>query len=81
MHAFDPATLDGNGEFTHRGPLLSAEGGPLAIDGLWALSFGKGPAANGPANTLFFTAGPGGEQHGLFGTLVVAQHPGVTKGQ
>src|SRR5438132_38695 len=37
VHAFDPATLDGNGEFTHRGPLLSAEGGPLAIDGLWAL--------------------------------------------
>ena len=81
VHAFDPATLDGNGEFTHRGPLLSAEGGPLAIDGLWALSFGKGPAANGATNTLFFTAGPGGEQHGLFGTLVVAPRPGVTQGQ
>ena len=80
VHAFDPATLDGNGEFTHRGPLLSAEGGPLAIDGLWALSFGKGPAANGPTNTLFFTAGPDGEQHGLFGTLVVAPRPGVTAG-
>jgi len=78
VHAFDPATLDGNGEFQHRGPLLSADGGPLAIDGLWALSFGKGPAANGPTNTLFFTAGPDGEQHGLFGTLVVAR-PGVTK--
>ena len=80
VHAFDPATLDGNGEFQHRGPLLSAEGGPLVIDGLWALGFGKGAAANGPANTLFFTAGPGGEQHGLFGTLVVAQRPGVTTG-
>ena len=79
VHAFDPATLDGNGEFTHRGPLLSAEGGPLAIDGLWALSFGKGAANNGPRNTLFFTAGPDGEQHGLFGTLVVAARPGVTK--
>jgi uncharacterized protein (TIGR03118 family) len=79
VHAFDPATLDGNGEFQHRGTLLSAAGGPLAIDGLWALSFGKGPAANGPTNTLFFTAGPDGEQHGLFGTLVVAARPGVTK--
>jgi uncharacterized protein (TIGR03118 family) len=79
VHAFDSATLDGNGEFQHRGPLLSAAGGPLAIDGLWALSFGKGPAANGPTSTLFFTAGPGGEQHGLFGTLVVAARPGVTK--
>jgi uncharacterized protein (TIGR03118 family) len=81
VHAFDPATLNGNGEFEHRGPLLSADGGPLAIDGLWALSFGAGAAANGPRNTLFFTAGPDGEQHGLFGTLVVAQHPGVRTGQ
>jgi uncharacterized protein (TIGR03118 family) len=68
IHAFDPATLEA------RGPLHSADGPPIAIDGLWALSFGKGAAnnANGPANTLFFTAGPDGEQHGLFGTLVVA---------
>ena len=80
VHAFDPASLDGNGEFQHRGPLLSADGGPLAIDGLWALSFGKGTAANGPATTLFFTAGPNGEEHGLFGSIVVATRPGVTKG-
>jgi uncharacterized protein (TIGR03118 family) len=66
IHAFDPAT------FEERGPLHSTEGRPIAIDGLWALSFGHGAANNGPATTLFFTAGPGGEQHGLFGTLVVA---------
>jgi uncharacterized protein (TIGR03118 family) len=40
----------------------------LSIDGLWALTFGNGATA-GPATTLFFSAGPGGEQHGLFGTL------------
>lgn len=34
----------------------------------------EGALANGPTNTLFFTAGPGAEQHGLFGTLVVAPH-------
>jgi len=40
----------------------------LSIDGLWALSFGNGGSA-GPLNTLFFTAGPDDESHGLFGTL------------
>jgi hypothetical protein len=39
------------------------------IDGLWALEFGHGAASNGPANTLFFTAGPDDEAHGLFGTI------------
>ncbi|HTD68804.1 MAG TPA: TIGR03118 family protein [Gemmatimonadales bacterium] len=72
VHAFDPGSLEGNGAFQHRGPLHSAEGPPIAIDGLWALSFGKGAANNGPTNTLFFTAGPDGEQNGLFGMLVVA---------
>jgi uncharacterized protein (TIGR03118 family) len=41
----------------------------LSIDGLWALEFGHGTANNGPATTLFFTAGPGDESHGLFGTI------------
>ena len=75
VHAFDPGRLEGNGELRHRGSLQSAEGRPIAIDGLWALGFGKGAANNGPTNTLFFTAGPDGEQHGLFGTLVAAPRP------
>ncbi len=75
VHAFDLGSLEGNGEFQHRGPLHSAEGPPIAIDGLWALSFGKGAANNGPTNTLFFTAGPDDEQHGLFGMLVGAPPP------
>jgi hypothetical protein len=41
----------------------------LTIDGLWALQFGKNAPNNGPATTLFFTAGPDGESHGLFGTI------------
>ncbi len=40
----------------------------MAIDGLWSLTFGNDANA-GPANTLFFTAGPNGEQDGLFGTI------------
>ena len=41
----------------------------LSIDGLWALEFGHDTANNGPATTLFFTAGPDDESHGLFGTI------------
>jgi hypothetical protein len=38
--------------------LLNADGTPLSIDGLWALSFGGDSARNGLATELFFTAGP-----------------------
>ena len=58
----------GNGHFEHRGELRDASGKSLAIDGLWALQFGQG-GDNGPAGTLFFTAGPDDEQHGLFGQI------------
>ena len=40
----------------------------LAIDGLWGLEFGNG-STGGDANTLYFTAGPDEEMHGLFGML------------
>jgi hypothetical protein len=45
----------------------------IRIDGLWALEFGNGAAA-GPTNSLFFTAGPDDEAHGLFG-VIEANHP------
>lgn len=51
------------------GPLQGTSGRRLTIDGLWALSFGAGNANSGPTNSLFFTAGPDGETHGLFGTV------------
>jgi uncharacterized protein (TIGR03118 family) len=57
-----------NGRFEYRGELRGAEGRPLAIDGLWALEFGNGATA-GPTDTLFFTAGPDEETHGLFGSI------------
>jgi uncharacterized protein (TIGR03118 family) len=40
----------------------------LFIDGLWSLTFGNEGAAS-PSTTLFFSAGPDHETHGLFGTL------------
>jgi hypothetical protein len=64
-----------NRTFTHVGELRAANGKPLAIDDLWALQFGHGTANNGPANTLFFTAGPDDEAHGLFGTITVGCLP------
>ena len=72
IHAYE---LRGNGEFRRRGVLHSAGGPPLKIEGLWALQFGNGNAA-GPPTTLFFTAGPQGESHGLFGSLVATTPPG-----
>lgn len=45
---------------------------PIVIDGLWGLSFGSGSATfDTPRNTLFFTAGPQDESHGLFGKIEV----------
>ena len=57
-----------NGNFEHRGELRGADGKSLTVDGLWALEFGNGGAA-GPTGTLFFTAGPDDESHGLFGSI------------
>ena len=49
-------------------PCGASAASAIAIDGLWALEFGNGAAA-GPTNTLFFTAGPDDETHGLFGKI------------
>jgi uncharacterized protein (TIGR03118 family) len=51
------------------GLLLDSGGLPIQIDGLWGLGFGGGGSGNGPANALFFSAGPNGESNGLFGML------------
>lgn len=59
---FDPVT----GRI--KGTLNDASNAPIAIDGLWGIAFGSG-GNSGPANTLYFTAGLDGEQHGLFGTI------------
>jgi uncharacterized protein (TIGR03118 family) len=64
------AYAEHNGRFTHQGELRDSSGKSLTIDGLWALQFGRG-GNNGPAGTLFFTAGPDGEMHGLFGQINV----------
>jgi uncharacterized protein (TIGR03118 family) len=53
-----------------RGLLGDTAGAPLQIDGLWALV--QGPTGTTDlSQTLFFTAGPDDEAHGLFGKLDV----------
>jgi uncharacterized protein (TIGR03118 family) len=50
------------------GTLSSRPGRPIEIEGLWGLAFGNDGAA-GPHNVLFFASGPGGESHGVFGSI------------
>lgn len=64
INAYDPIT----GEFV--GALSTRPGRPIVIDGLWGLFFGT-QTIGGPT-TLLFSAGPDGEQHGLFGTIALA---------
>jgi uncharacterized protein (TIGR03118 family) len=62
IHAFNPTT----GAFL--GTLQNEAGDGIVIDELWALTFGNGGAGGNP-NTMYFTAGIGEEEHGLFGSL------------
>jgi uncharacterized protein (TIGR03118 family) len=65
IHAFRPLA---DGSFERAGVLRKRNGNPIAIDGLWALAFGNDDDA-GSSHTLFFTAGPDDEEHGLFGKI------------
>src|SRR6185295_11674766 len=58
--------FEADGDF--RGLLKGLHEGPVVIEGLWALAFGNGGRAGVP-HTLYFTAGPDDETHGLFGSL------------
>ncbi|MCW3126963.1 MAG: hypothetical protein JWO03_2621 [Bacteroidetes bacterium] len=57
---------DANGSY--QGQLMDG-GTPITIDGLWALQFPQNGVPAGDQNQLFFTAGPGDEEHGLFGYI------------
>jgi uncharacterized protein (TIGR03118 family) len=78
-----PAILIGNfgngriNAFTASGDRLGelrAHGQPIAIEGLWALSFPPTTSTIDP-HRLYFTAGPDDETHGLFGYII--QDPAV----
>lgn len=56
------------------GQLKGSDGQPLSIDGLWALTLGNGGNA-GSSQSIYFSAGPNEEAHGLFGTIAVVPIP------
>jgi len=56
------------------GQILGADGQPLSIDGLWALSAGN-DGSGGSSHLLYFSAGPDEESHGLFGVLTPVPEP------
>jgi uncharacterized protein (TIGR03118 family) len=62
INVYDPQTGHCSGRLEH------PDGSPVKIDGLWGLAFGSG-VLNQPTDTLFFTAGPEDEAHGLYGRL------------
>src|SRR5678815_4190684 len=62
IHAYNPTT----GAFL--GTLQNEAGDGIVIDELWDLKFGNG-GSGGDVNTLYFAAGIGEEEHGLFGKL------------
>jgi uncharacterized protein (TIGR03118 family) len=68
ISAFEPQQ---DGSFDLVGQLRGPDNKVISIDGLWALQFGNGGRA-GPTGTLFFTAGPDDESHGLFGEVEAA---------
>jgi uncharacterized protein (TIGR03118 family) len=67
INAFDLES----GEFL--GKVSSPHGQAIVIDGLWSLRVGSGNANGGDADKVYFTAGPFGETHGLFGSLCSVQ--------
>ena len=66
INVFQPS-----GEFLEQ--IADANGQPIEIDGLWALTFGG--AAKSSPDTLYFTAGPNDEANGLFGSIEPANRP------
>ena len=62
IHAYNPTT----GAFL--GTLQDESGNGIVIDELWALTFGN-DGQGGDADTMYFSAGIGEEEHGLFGSL------------
>lgn len=58
----------------YKGKLLGPDNNARKIEGLWAVAFGGGTAANGPATTLFYTAGIDHESNGVFGKITAVEN-------
>jgi uncharacterized protein (TIGR03118 family) len=77
INAFDPATG------AYLGQLQHPDGTPVAIGGLWDLTFGGDSPANGLAKQLYLDAGPNVPNpagNGLFGRIIAAGQGGTDRG-
>jgi len=70
ISVFDASTGD------YRATLSDSQGKPITSSGLWALSFGNDQFKQ-PSTTLFFTAGPNGEDDGVYGRIDLGATPPV----
>lgn len=70
INAYNPTT----GTFI--GTLNDQSGHELELERLWAITFGNG-SGGGDMNALYFNAGIGDEEHGIFGKLQDAAPPAV----
>jgi len=68
INVFNLTTLTSDGQ------LPGANGTPLDIDGLWALIPGN-DGNGGNSSSIYFSAGPGDEMHGLFGVIAAVPEP------
>jgi uncharacterized protein (TIGR03118 family) len=68
INAFNLTTLASDGQ------LPGVNGTPLDIDGLWALIPGNG-GNSGNSQSIYFSAGPDNEMHGLFGVISAVPEP------
>jgi uncharacterized protein (TIGR03118 family) len=57
------------------GTLQDPSGANIVLSGLWSIYFGNG-ANGGDKDTLYFTAGPGGQRRGILGSI--SANPNVT---
>jgi len=70
INAYDPLT------HAFLGQVSAADGQPLEIEGLWALTPGNDAQA-GSSALLYYSAGPDDEEHGVFGVLRPIPEPGT----
>ena len=62
VNAYDPTTG------AYQGTLQDPTGANIALPGLWSLYVGNG-VSGGDKDTVYFTAGPGGQKHGILGSI------------
>lgn len=63
INVYDPQSGD------WKGRLVDENDVPIVLDGLWGIEVGPKTATVDLSDRIFFTAGPGGERHGVVGSI------------